>query len=130
MDVNKCVRPKAWKYNSNGDVQLLATYEPKKDRYVFPPLPEHLQAEDAELRSLPTIGKLYSYSVNPPNPKRGTPQRAFALVDFPEQNVRVFGRLRLEGDYRPALDISVKVALEQLEKGEDYIFDCLEEDIQ
>jgi uncharacterized OB-fold protein len=128
MDVNKCVRPKAWRCNSYGDVQLLATYEPSEDRYIFPPLPDHLQTKDAELRLLPNVGRLYSYTVNPPNAKRGSPQRAFSLVDFPEQNVRVFGRLRLEGDFRPNLDTPVRVALEESEKGEDYIFDCVEED--
>lgn len=126
MDIEKFMRPKAWERDSDGQVRLLATYEPAKDRYVFPPLPGHLQSEGTELRPLPNIGRLYSYTLNPPNPKRGTPQRAFALVDFPDQNVRVFGRLRLEGDFRPKLDTPVKVDLEAFKKGEDYVFDCLE----
>jgi uncharacterized OB-fold protein len=128
MDINKYVRPKAWEHSDDGKVRLLATYEPSESCYVFPPLHEHLHSEDAELRPLSSIGRLYSYTVNPPNPKRGIPQRAFALVDFPEQNLRVFGRLRLEGDFRPTLDTLVKVEIEEFKKDEDYIFDCIQED--
>ena len=126
MDIGEYTRPKAWERDGAGEVRLLATYEPGEGRYVFPPLPGHLRAEDAELRPLPSVGRLYTYTLNPPNPKRGTPQRAFALVDFPEQNLRVFGRLRLEGDSRPTLDGPVKVQLEEYKKDEDYIFACLE----
>ncbi len=126
MEIGEYTRPKAWERDDAGEVRLLATYDPGEKRYIFPPLSKHLQAGDAELRSLPNVGRLYTYTLNPPNPKRGTPQRAFALVDFPEQNLRVFGRLRLESDSRPSLDSPVKVLLEEYKKDEDYIFVCLE----
>jgi hypothetical protein len=128
MDLSKSIRPKAWERTNDGDVRILATYEPSEKRYVFPPLPGHLQSECAELRRLPSVGRLYSYTVMPANPKRGTPQRAFALVDYPDQDLRVFGRLQLTDDFRPILNTAVRVGLEELTKGEDYVFECIEED--
>jgi uncharacterized OB-fold protein len=95
------LQPQAWEVSKNG-VVLKPSYCGSCNQHFFPPIKGCTSCFCQNLEQVEVGGEgiLYSYTTIRV-PRQGYPQEySVAYVDFPDLNMRVFGRLSENGPYR------------------------------
>ncbi len=111
-----------WRVRKDGRTVLLASRIGQRKTLHFPPLPESSPlAAGSVLVELVGTPVLYSYTIVHSSPKANKAPQPLGQLDFPE-GVRVFGRLQMPGDRRPAIGEPMRVVIEEGADGAIYAF--------